>query len=251
MTTAQGNFSESEYQLNTSLAEANTIRVYSFAKSTGELVQLQIDFVVNGKPTTVIVSESITYNEPLTAEALSEKDLSQISFQTATAPATSKSHPLIGISADKAAKIILQAMKEWDEEILGTAMHYYKGDVMKVVESRYRGLEVKSIEKSVSSGLYPGRFVKCKVVLADGSAKVYGVVAGDSDGGVVKVLKVTPDMIFETVTTVAPATKGAKIAIDSSEKVTASAPASGKFGAIMVDNRGAAAGGLVEISFEN
>ena len=47
-------------------------------------------------------------------------------------------------------------------------MHYYKGDVMKVVESRYRGLEVKSIEKSFSSGLYPGRFVKCKVVLADG-----------------------------------------------------------------------------------
>lgn len=93
--------------------------------------------------------------------------------------------------------------------------------------------------------------VSGKAVLADGSAKVYGVVAGDSDGGVVKVLKVTPDMIFETVTTVAPATKGAKIAIDSSEKVTASAPASGKFGAIMVDNRGAAAGGLVEISFEN
>ena len=168
MTTAQGDFSESEYMMNTSLAEANTIRVYSFAKSTGELVQMQIDFVVDKNPTTVIVSESITYNEPLTAEALSDKDLSQISFQTATEPTASESHPLIGISADKAAKIILQAINEWDEEILATAMHYYKGDVMKVVESRYRGLEVKSIEKSFSSGLYPGRFVKCKVVLADG-----------------------------------------------------------------------------------
>ena len=171
MTTAQGDFSESEYMMNTSLAEANTIRVYSFAKSTGELVQLQIDFVVNGKPITVIVSESITYNEPLTAATLSDKDLSQISFQVAAEPATSETHPLIGISADKAAKIILQAMREWNEEILNTAMHYYKGDVMKVVENRYRGLEVKSIDKSFTSGLYPGRFVKCKVVLPNGKTE--------------------------------------------------------------------------------
>ena len=59
-------------------------------------------------------------------------------------------------------------MREWDEDILNTAMHYYKGDVMKVVEGRYRGLEVKSIGESFSSGLYPGRFVKCKVVLPNG-----------------------------------------------------------------------------------
>ena len=171
MTTAQGDFSESEYMMNTSLAEANTIRVYSFAKSTGELVQMQIDFVIDNKPQTVIISESIAYNEPLTAATLSDKDLSQISFQVVAEPAASESHPLIGISADKAAKIILQAMREWDEDILNTAMHYYKGDVMKVVEGRYRGLEVKSIEKSFSSGLYPGRFVKCKVVLPNGKTE--------------------------------------------------------------------------------
>ena len=167
MTTAQGDFSESEYTLNTSLAEASTVRVYSFAKSTGELVQMRIDIVVDDKPITVIESESIAYNEPLTASNLSDKDLSQIEFQSMNI-AVATSSPLVGITADEAAKIILKAMNEWDTEILNTAMHYFKGDVMKIVEERYRGLEVKSIEKAVKSGLYPGRFVKCKVVLPNG-----------------------------------------------------------------------------------
>ena len=167
MTTAQGDFSESEYTLNTSLAEASTIRVYSFAKSTGELVQMRIDIVVDDKPITVIESESIAYNEPLTASNLSDKDLSQIEFQSNDI-ANAVDSPLVGITADEAAKIILKAMNEWDTEILNTAMYYFKGDVMKIVEERYRGLEVKSIEKAVKSGLYPGRFVKCKVVLPNG-----------------------------------------------------------------------------------
>ena len=167
MTTAQGDFSESEYTLNTSLAEASTVRVYSFAKSTGELVQMRIDIVVDDKPITVIESESIAYNEPLTASNLSDKDLSQIEFQSNDI-VNAVDSPLVGITADEAAKIILKAMNEWDTEILNTAMHYFKGDVMKIVEDRYRGLEVKSIEKAVKSGLYPGRFVKCKVVLPNG-----------------------------------------------------------------------------------
>lgn len=167
MTTAQGDFSESEYTLNTSLAEANTVRVYSFAKSTGELVQMRIDIVVDDKPITVIQSESIAYNEPLTTSDLSDKDLSQIEFQSMNI-AVATSSPLVGITADEAAKIILKAMNEWDTEILNTAMHYLNGDLMKVVEERYRGLEVKSIDKAVKSGLYPGRFVKCKVVLPSG-----------------------------------------------------------------------------------
>ena len=165
-TTAQGNYSQSNYMMNTSLAEANTVRVYSFAKSTGEFVQMRIDFVVDDKPITVIESQSIAYNAELTPADLSSKDLSTISFSQLDI-AKSASSPLAGITADEAAKIILQAMKSWDNEILGTAMAYYK-DFMPKLESIYKGLEVKSIGKSFSSGLYPGKFVKCKVVLADG-----------------------------------------------------------------------------------
>ncbi len=166
MTTAQGDFSQSDYALNTSLAEANTVRVYSFAKSTGELVQMRIDIVVNDKPITVIQSESIAYNEPMTASDLSNKDLSQIDFQSMNI-AVATSSPLVGITADEAAKIILEAMNEWDTEILNAAMGPSKG-LLPRMEELYKGIEVLSIGKSFKSGLYPGSFVKCKVVLPNG-----------------------------------------------------------------------------------
>ncbi|MDO5488312.1 MAG: hypothetical protein Q4F42_07525, partial [Rikenellaceae bacterium] len=79
------------------------------------------------------------------------------------------SSPLIGIEADEAAEIILKAMQTWDMNILNTAMALFKGDLMKVVEERYKGVEVRSIGKAQSSGLYPGKFVKCKVIMPDGS----------------------------------------------------------------------------------
>ena len=40
---------------------------------------------------------------------------------------------------------------------------------MTQIESKYKGLQVQSIGKSFKSGLYAGRVVKCKVVLAAGT----------------------------------------------------------------------------------
>lgn len=167
-TSAQGDYSQSDYMLNTSLAEANTLREYTFDKDTGLLHKLRIVIMVDDKPITIMESESIDYNKPLTVADLYDKAIfDSITFNDMTINAVPSS-PLVGIEANEAAEIILKAMNEWDTEILNTAMYYFKGDVMKIVEERYRGLEVKSIEKAVKSGLYPGRFVKCKVVLPNG-----------------------------------------------------------------------------------
>lgn len=168
-TKAQGDFSKSDYMLNTSLAEADTFREYSFAKDTGLLHKLRIAVMVDNKPVTIMESESIDYNQPLTIADLYDKaQFDNISFNNMEVTAE-KSSPLINIKVDKAAEIILRAMNKWDMSILGTAMAYYNGDVMKIVEDRYRGLEVLSIGKPFTSGLYPGQFVKCKVVMPDGS----------------------------------------------------------------------------------
>ena len=167
-TSAQGDYSQSDYMLNTSLAEANTLREYTFDKDTGLLHKLRIVIMVDDKPITIMESESIDYNRPLTVADLYDKALfDSITFNDMSIRAEASS-PLIGIEADEAAEIILKAMQTWDMNILNTAMTFYKGDTMKIVEERYRGLEVKSIEKAVKSGLYPGRFVKCKVVLPNG-----------------------------------------------------------------------------------
>ena len=168
-TTAQGDYSESDYMLNTSLAEANTLREYTFDKGTGLLQKLRIVIMIDGKPVTILESESIDYNVPLTAADLYDKALfDSITFNDMEIKVEASS-PLIGIEADEAAEIILKAMQTWDSEILNTAMFYFKGDLMKVVEERYKGVEVRSIGKAQSSGLYPGKFVKCKVIMPDGS----------------------------------------------------------------------------------
>lgn len=168
-TTAQGDYSQSDYRLNTSLAEANTLREYTFDKNTGLLHKLRIVIMIDDKPVTIMESESIDYNEPLTVADLYDKALFEsITFNDMSIRAEASS-PLIGIEADEAAEIILKAMQTWDMNILNTAMTLYKGDTMKVLESKYKGVEVKSIGKAQSSGLYPGKFVKCKVVMPDGS----------------------------------------------------------------------------------
>lgn len=166
-TTAQGDFSESDYMLNTSILEANTIREYTFAKQTGELLQMSIGVITDQQVVTVIESEAINYNEPLTADDLYNKALFEsVAFQTADIEGA-ESSPLACHSADEAAKIILNAMSDWNTEILSTAMCYYR-DIMPKLEARYKGLKVRSIEKAVKSGLYPGRFVECQVILANG-----------------------------------------------------------------------------------
>ena len=168
-TEAQGNFSESDYMLNTSIAESNTIREYSFAKSTGELIKMRIKVVAGKQTISIIESESIAYNEPLTVEDLYNKDsFSKVTFTDIEFKQNGPT-PLAGITADEAAKIILGAMKDWDEDILNTALYFYQGDLRKTLERKYKGLEIKSIGRAFSSGLYAGEFVKCKVVLADGS----------------------------------------------------------------------------------
>ena len=168
-TTAQGDYSESDYMLNTSLAEANTLREYTFDKGTGLLQKLRVVIMIDDKPVTILESESIDYNVPLTAADLYDKALfDSITFNDMEIKVEASS-PLIGIEADEAAEIILKAMQTWDSEILNTAMFYFKGDLMKVVEERYKGVEVRSIGKAQSSGLYPGKFVKCKVIMPDGS----------------------------------------------------------------------------------
>lgn len=167
-TTAQGDYSQSDYRLNTSLAEANTLREYTFDKNTGLLHKLRIVIMIDDKPVTIMESESIDYNEPLTVADLYDKALfDSITFNDMSIRAEASS-PLIGIEADEATEIILKAMQTWDMNILNTAMTLYKGDTMKVLESKYKGIEVKSIGKAQSSGLYPGKFVKCKVVMPDG-----------------------------------------------------------------------------------
>jgi hypothetical protein len=83
------------------------------------------------------------------------------------------------------------------------------------------------------------------VVATDGD--VYGIVAEEPIDGIVTVLKATPDMIFRCPAT-ANAAKGLKVTLATgAEGVTATAVASGKYGATIVENL---EGGFAEVRFE-
>lgn len=91
---------------------------------------------------------------------------------------------------------------------------------------------------SISSG---------KAVVATGDAPIYGIVSEEPIDGVVTVLKVAPDMVFRCPAT-ANAAKGSKVTLATgAEGVTATAVASGKYGATIVENL---EGGFVEVRFE-
>ena len=174
-TMAQGNYAESDYMLNTSLAEANTVRMYTFDKASGRLTKLRIDMIISSElQKTVLESENIAYDEFLTADNLVDSDYSNITFQSLNYQQTGSS-PLAGIPANKAAKIILSAMSSWDTTILDTALYFYNGDVRDVVKHKYEGLQIVKMEKATKSGLYPGRFVKCTVILADGTEETLNI----------------------------------------------------------------------------
>lgn len=167
-TMAQGDYSESAYMLNTSIAESNTIRKYTFDKVSGRLVKLRVDMIISSElQKTVLESDSIAYDEPLTAADLVDSDYSKVNFKSLNY-SQSGSTPLAGISAGKAAKMILEAMSSWDNSILDTALYFFNGDERDVLKRKYEGLQIISIEKPKKSGLYPGRFVGCKVRLASG-----------------------------------------------------------------------------------
>lgn len=113
----------------------------------------------------------------------------------------------------------------------------------------YEGVETANTSLKVGQAVH---IANGKAVLATGDSPIYGIVAGAVAGGIVTVLKVTPDMVFKVRTTAAPAVMGAKVTLNATaDAVTATAPASGKFGATVVDTLdGKAAGDFIEVRFE-
>lgn len=163
---AQGDFRESDYLFGTSIDQSNTLREYRFDKPSGRLLSLRITALLpDGGRTVLAESDLIAYDEPVDRAWLTAFP-DGIAWKNPTAPLPA-TH-LTGISADEAARRILQAMGTWDPTLLDEALHYYGPEARRGLAQTYRGLAVVAIGKAVHSGRYPGVFVPCKVLLADG-----------------------------------------------------------------------------------
>ncbi|MDE6374236.1 MAG: hypothetical protein K2L09_00585 [Alistipes sp.] len=166
---AQGDFSQSDYALNSSIAESNTLREYRFDKASGRLLDLRITAILPGGNRSVLLeSTDIAYDEPV-EQAIWTTVPEDIEWIDLTEPVSATQ--LADIPAEEAAIRILRAMGPWDEALLGQALYYYGANARKQIEARYGGLAIISTDKAVRSGEYPGVFVPCKVLLADGKTE--------------------------------------------------------------------------------
>ena len=68
---AQGDFRQSDYALNSSISESNTLREYRFDKASGRLTEVRITALLPGGDRVVLLeSDRIAYDEPVDRAAL-------------------------------------------------------------------------------------------------------------------------------------------------------------------------------------
>lgn len=167
---AQGDFSQSGYMRNASVAESDTRREYRFDAASGRLLGGSITFLsADGRERTLLEIDRIEYDAPLDAAELTALP-EGITWRDQTQTEATASR-LAGIDAAEAARLILDAFATWDSAILDEALSEYGARARVLLRSRYAGATVVECSAPVRSGNYPGLFIPCRLRMADGTTE--------------------------------------------------------------------------------
>ncbi len=164
---ARGNFSESDYMRNTSVAESDTRREYRFDAGTGRLLGGRILLLTPQGERTIVEIDRIDYDAAIDAAALMERP-EALDWMDMRRPV--EGNRLAGIEAAEAGCLILQAFRTWDRGVLDEALFSYGEASRLLLRDRYAGAVAVEIADPVRSGLYPGLFIPCKLLLPDGTS---------------------------------------------------------------------------------
>lgn len=167
---AQGDFSQSGYMRNASVAESDTRREYRFDAASGRLLGGSITFLsADGRERTLLEIDRIEYDAPLDAATLTALP-EGITWRDQTQTEATASR-LAGIDAGRAARLILDAFATWDSAILDEALSAYGARARVLLRNRYAGATVVECSAPVRSGNYPGLFIPCRLRMADGTTE--------------------------------------------------------------------------------
>lgn len=167
---AQGDFSQSGYMRNASVAESDTRREYRFDAASGRLLGGSITFLsADGRERTLLEIDRIEYDAPLDAATLTALP-EGITWRNQTQTEATASR-LAGIDAGRAARLILDAFATWDSAILDEALSAYGARARQLLRNRYAGATVVECSAPVRSGNYPGLFIPCRLRMADGTTE--------------------------------------------------------------------------------
>ena len=155
--------------LNSSIIESDTRREYTFDKSTGRLLEMEIYAKAYGITRKIVKMTSIDYNTSVpqylfdVPEGIRWTDNTREGILKAA-----EDLPIAefsGLSADETVKKMFAAMNEWDEDQLEVVL---RGVDLAAISKAYKGCTLVECDSAFKSGTYAGVFVPCKVKLANG-----------------------------------------------------------------------------------
>lgn len=168
---AQGDF-QNDYAKNSSIMETDTRQTYTFSKADGRLLSFKIDALFLGIPRTILKMKEINYNATISeADFILPSGIEWIDETGAYIAEMANTLPVdqfVGITPEKAAEKMFEALKNWDESSLKVVMRGYP---LSKMAAKYKGCTLIEHGEAFKSGLYDGVFVPCTVKLANGSTQ--------------------------------------------------------------------------------
>ena len=158
--------------LNSSIIESDTKREYTFDKTTGRLLTLEIYAKAYGITRKIVKMTDINYDAPISQTAFDVPDGIQWTDNTREGIIRSANglpvDKFIGLSAEETIKLMFEALNTWDQDILGVVL---RGSDLQAVSQIYKGCILEECGSAFRSGVYNGVFVPCKVRRADGKVE--------------------------------------------------------------------------------
>jgi hypothetical protein len=159
---AQGDFSQSDYAMFSSISESPTSRELVFDRAMGRLKGLKYYTKAFGIKRLIVEVKSIEYNEPVDTAVLTALPAG-VEWRDVDAPVPAGRFS--DISASEAATLIADAI---DADNLESVREMFAEQDFEAIREDLRGAKVVKRGKPFRSGQYGGVFVPLKVKFADG-----------------------------------------------------------------------------------
>ena len=162
---AEGNFLNN-YMLNKTIDESDNRREYVFDSKTKLLQGLKIYLLDKKKETLIFKLDHIEYNTVIDPATFTISLPEGINWSVLNLNVTNAN--LSSISSKKAAELALEGLSKKDFDTNKELWSEYNFVMLKLIATRYAGLQVIEIGEPFKSGLYPGEFIPFEFKDRDG-----------------------------------------------------------------------------------
>jgi len=165
-TKAQGNY-DNPYLKNSSISDSDSKSVYVFNSTTKLLEKLEISILIKGKYKTVLKTESIKYDLPITNEEIVDLP-KNLNFKPYKAELTNAE--LSKVTSKVAVEKSFKALIKNDISNVKEFFEQYSAFIPQLLEM-FNGSEILEIGEPFKSGQYPGEFVPIKIKFSNGETR--------------------------------------------------------------------------------